>query len=157
MAKLVKPKNKLKEKVGDGGFNPEDLKRAQKQIDENDVDFVPIAERYIIQIKDALNNYDKTQDEQQLHGDLLDVMTQLRAQGSMFHYPTISTITDTVVDLLDSLHSIDETIIEIVQAYDQCARVIVKGKIKNDKDKTFLVLLKELQDACNRYKKKHNK
>lgn len=154
MSRLVQPKNTLKEKVGEGGFKAEDLKKAQTAIEENEVDFVPIASKFLEQIHASLKEHEQNQSDKNLYGKLLDPLTQLRAQGSMFHYPSITRITDIVVDLLDSLHKVDPTIIEIVQAYEKSAKVLLASGIKSDQDKVCIALSQELQNVCQKYKDK---
>lgn len=156
MSKIFVPKNKLKEKVGEGGFKEESIQRAQKSIEENVVDFNPIATEYLKNIRTALADYQNKQNSPRLYSDLLDQLTQLRAQGSMFHYSSITAITDIVVDLLDSLNTVDEKIIEIVNSYEQCATIILKNGIKDDTDKTCQTVASELKAVCNKYKAKHN-
>ncbi len=154
MTRIVKPKNTLKEKVGDGGFDAEDIKKAQTTIEENVVDFKPIATQYLSQIKKALADEQVKNHPEKLYAILLDQLTQLRTQGSMFQYPAITLLTDTVVDLLDSLKKIDPTIIEIVQAYEQSAMVLIAQNIKSDQNKICQMLVKELNLVCKKYKEK---
>lgn len=154
MTRIVKPKNTLKEKVGDGGFDPEDIKKAQATIEENVVDFRPIAKRYLGEIKTALNDEVIKNDSDHLYSILLDQLTQLRAQGAMFQYPAITMLTDTVVDLLDSLKGVDDTILEIINSYEQSAMLLLAKDIKSDKDKICQALVKELAQVCQKYKEK---
>ena len=44
--KLVKPENTLKKKVGHGGFDAKVLEKAQDMIENNTIDFRPIAIEY---------------------------------------------------------------------------------------------------------------
>lgn len=155
MAKIFIPKNQLKEKVGNGGFNAESIKKAQKTIDENVVDFQPIAKNYLSKIKLAISEFDSDQDGEVLYTKLLDELTQLRAQGSMFQYPAITAITDTVVDLLDSLKKVDSKIIEIVNAYEQSANILIVSKIKSENDKVCKALVLELRTVCAKYKEQY--
>lgn len=155
MSKIFIPKNRLKEKVGDGGFNQESIKKAQKTIDENIVDFEPIAKKYLDKIKTAISAYQKNQNESDLYAQILDQLTQLRAQGAMFQYPSITVITDTVVDLLDSLKKVDDKIVEIINAYQQSASVIIASNIKSDQDKVCKALVFELRKVCLKYKEKY--
>lgn len=156
MTKIVKPRNTLKEKVGDGGFSKESLERAQTAIDENDVDFVPIAKKYLALIDKAVKEYKEDQNSRKLYKELLDQLTQLRAQGSMFNYPSITIITDTVVDLLESLNKVDDTIVEIVKAYEKSAMALLLSKVKSANDPICKALLKELRIVCKKYKEKHS-
>lgn len=153
MSKLVMPKNTLKEKVGNGGFKNEDLLRAQTAIDKNEVDFKPIADKYLMLIRGALDDY-KNNNTNDLYSILLDQLMQLRAQGALFRYPSITVISDTVVDLLDSIKKVDGTIIEIIQAYEQSTKILMAHNIKSNEDKACLALVKELGKVCQKYKDK---
>ena len=150
-SKLVMPKNALKEKVGNGGFRNEDLAKAQNAIDNNEVDFKPIAEKYLGQIRDGLREF-KENNNTDLYSILLDQLMQLRAQGSLFNYPSITAISDTVVDLLDSIKKVDGTIIEIVQAYEQSTKILLAHNIKSQQNGTCMALVTELKKVCQKYK-----
>lgn len=153
MSRLVKPKNHLKAKVGTGGFRAEDIEKAQTVIEENDVDFAPIASRYLDLVAKAINDYSAT-DYSSLYSELLGHLSQLRAQGAMFQYASITALTDTVVDLLDTTRFMDDKILEIVIAYEKSARVLLGAKIKEADDKTCQALVAELSSVCKRYKQR---
>ncbi|MAE51754.1 MAG: hypothetical protein CMH27_08075 [Micavibrio sp.] len=155
MSKIFVPKNTLKEKVGNGGFDEKSIEKAQKSIDDNVVDFAPIAKTYLGKIKTAITEFESQEDHHALYTQLQDQLTQLRAQGSMFQYPAITAITDTVVDLLDSLKRVDAKIIEIVNAYEQSANILIASNVKSDKDKVCRALVLELQKVCDKYKVKY--
>lgn len=149
MARIVQPKNKLKQKVGGGGIRKENVERAQKAIEDNVVDFSPIADKYLNGIREAIEN--KPDD---VYDRVLDSLTQLRAQGAFFQYPSITAVTDIVVDMLDTLNKVDTTILQIIDSYEQATRVIIKMNIKFVEDQTCQMLVAELSSVCNRYKTK---
>lgn len=152
MAKLVKPENALKKKVGDGGFKKEDLEKAQKAIDENDVDFVPIANQYLVVVREILASEKTGSDLSDLYSAFLDPLMQLRSQGSLFHYSSITCLTDIVVDCLDSLKMVDKTIIEIIVAYDKSAKALMAAGIRDQNHPICQALAKELGLVCQKYK-----
>ena len=156
MSKIVIPKNKLKEKVGDGGFKQESIQKAQSTIENNEVDFNPIAFEYLNRIRTDITAYITHKDSNRLHSALLDHLTQLRAQGSMFHYSSITAITDIVVDLLESLKNVDDKILEIVNAYEKCASILLKQSVKNESNPVCQSIITELKTVCTKYKTKHN-
>lgn len=158
MGKLVKPKNKLKTKVGDGGFNDQDLKKAQIVIEKNKIDFEPIARDLFTEIEAILTSI-KTKEKKanDCLGILLDALMKLRAQGSLFHYPSITHISDVIVDFLDTEKTINEDVIDILAVYRKTGDAIISLKIKDVKNKTCLTLINELRQACTRYQKKHRK
>lgn len=152
MGKIVQPKNRLKEKAGSGGFREEDLQKAQEALNNNEVDFKPIAQKYLSLIKENIQEHEKDQDSDRLYAKLMDSLMQLRAQGSMFNFPSLSILSDVVVDLMDSLHRVDETIIEIVQAFEKSCTAILHGNIRLAEDRICVALVNELKTVCDRYK-----
>ncbi|MDX1922462.1 MAG: hypothetical protein SFW65_04975 [Alphaproteobacteria bacterium] len=153
MAQLIITKNRLKEKVGSGGFKPEALAKAQKSLDENTVDFIPIATPYIEEIKRIIDEY-KIHPNPSAFARFLDPLMQLRAQGTFFKYPSISKLSDVVVDFLDSVEGLDSTIMEIIIAYHASANAVLKARLMDEKAPPCAALITELSAACNRYKAK---
>ncbi len=156
MAQLIITKNRLKEKVGSGGFKPEALAKAQKSLDENTIDFIPIAIPYMEEIKNVIAEYKKSPSPSAF-GKLLDPLMQLRAQGTFFKYPSISKLSDVVVDFMDSVEGIDDTIMEIVVAFEASANALLKAKLMDENAPPCAALITELSAACNRYKAKQNR
>lgn len=152
--KLVKPENKLKKKVGHGGFKESDLIKAQSMIENNTIDFKPIAIGLLAELKEALSEVeeDKTNSKEGL-GKILYPLMQLRAQGSLFHYPVITSISDIIVDFLDGVGVLDDDVIEIVQGYQKSLQAILTLGIKDDVNPVGKDLRKALAEACQRYKK----
>lgn len=152
MGQLVTPKNTIKEKVGNGGFDEQKLKKAQTVIEENDVDFRPIALNLIGNLEQIMR-FDKNEDVEatKFYGAVLDPLMQLRAQGSMFHYSSITLITDIVVDFLDGIKKTDGVIVDILKAYIQTSKVLLKMEVKEDNDPSCKALANELSSVCNRY------
>lgn len=153
-SKLVKPENTLKKKVGHGGFDEATLNKAQHMIENNDVDFRPIATEFLellgqvltdiksgaIKPEDAVNN-------------IMYPSMQLKAQGTLFHYPLISKISHVLVDFLETIPLADPDIIEIVEAYKKSITAVVALQLKADNSKAGNDLTNALADACDRYNK----
>jgi len=155
MGKLVKPRNKLKNKVGHGGFKDEDLKKAQKAIDENDIDFEPIARDLFAEIEELVNSEALKDDDSTVYlGKILDPLMKLRAQGALFHYPSLTQISDVMVDFLDTEKAIDDDVIDIIAVYRKAGDAILSRQIKDAKNKICLVFITELRKACQRYQQK---
>ncbi|MDG1286185.1 MAG: hypothetical protein P8P30_01320 [Rickettsiales bacterium] len=151
MARFIQPKNKLKEKLGDGGIRKVNIARAEKGIEEFEVDFTPIAAKYLVEIRGSLSKKDQID-----RSKMLDCLVQLRAQGAFFQFKSITAITDILVDLLDSLNDIDDTILQIVNSYEQATQVLIKMNIKDDQNETCNALVVELNTVCQKYKSQHN-
>lgn len=155
-SRLIQPENTLKKKVGNGGFNESDLAKAQSAIENNTVDFKPIAIDLLKDLDKALAavNENGTETEEAL-GPILDPLMKLRAQGSLFHYPTITHVSDIVVDFLDTVKAVDSDIIEILTAYKQSAKAILAHEIQDEANGISVRLVDELKGACQRYREKY--
>lgn len=157
MGKLVKPENTLKKKVGHGGFKDTDLVKAQSMIEDNKIDFKPIAQDLLKELEQVLANVESGEVSLgEALGGVMYPLMQLRAQGSLFHYPTITTISDIVVDFLDSVGALDKDALEIVAAYRQAAQAMLKLGIKDTSNKVGQQLCAEIKAACARYRKAKN-
>tara|TARA_B100001146_G_scaffold203243_1_gene195661 strand:- start:164 stop:631 length:468 start_codon:yes stop_codon:yes gene_type:complete len=153
MAKLVVPKNALKAKVGNGGFSKENIAKAQSALEQNDIDFRPIANDYLKEMSAIAGQYEPDKPKETLLG-VLDPLMQLRAQGTLFHYPSLTMVSDIVVDFLDFHEKMDGQIIEIIRAYIQAARLILDREIKNAEDPICKAFTNELRAVCDRYNNK---
>ena len=153
MAKLVVPKNALKAKVGNGGFSKENINKAQSALEQNDIDFRPIAAQYLKEITSIVAVYDPEKPKETLLG-VLDPLMQLRAQGTLFHYPSLTMVSDVVVDFLDFHEKIDGQIVEIIRAYTKTAGLILDREIKKAEDPICKAFATELRAVCERYNNK---
>src|SRR6185436_4324826 len=88
-AEFIKPLNILKSKVGYGGLGDDILSKAQVLLENNTVDFQPLAEMYLANmmrgIEHAKNPPKETDGEALIAGMLYPAM-QLKANGGMFRY-----------------------------------------------------------------------
>ena len=151
--KLIKPQNTLKKKVGHGGFRSSDLIKAQAAIENNKIDFKPIARDLLKELSEILSSIDSGQVKpSDSLGVIMYPLMQLRAQGSLFHYPSITHISDIVVDFLDSVAVIDSDILEILTAYQKAANAVLSFEIKDASSKVGQDLCDELKAVCQRYK-----
>lgn len=153
-AEFIKPVNTLKAKTGSGGLSEEILNRAQLLLENNTVDFLPLAEMYLDSLMkgiDAAKNSTREDDKEYLISSMLYPGMQLKANGGMFHYPLVTRISDHLIQFLEVIEEADIEAIEIVLAFHTTIRAVVLGKIKGDGGKHGDDLVTALSDACMRY------
>jgi len=154
-AEYIKPPNTLKAKVGSGGLSDSILEKAQLLLENNSVDFQPLAEMYLGSlmrgIDEANANCDKDIDPEITIATMLYPAMQLKANGGMFHYPLITVISDKLVQFLEVLEDADIDAIEIVLAFHTTIRAVVLGKITGDGGRHGQELIDALDQACMRY------
>lgn len=150
------PPNVLREKCGKGGINPDLIAVAQKMIDENGLDFVPFAERFLERIDKGIASARKSD----IRGrDVINAIAgpvmELKANGAMFEYPLVSEVAGILLNFLEENADMNDDAIDIVVVHRRTLQAIVTGRLRGMGGKDGLALLQELADACDRYYKRH--
>lgn len=152
-AEFIRPPNMLKAKVGSGGISDEILLKAQKLLENNAVDFLPLAELYLVSlmkgVEQAKNSPD--QDREAVINDILYPAMQLKANGGMFHYPLVTRIADKLIQFLEVIEEADPDALEIVAAFHTTIRAIVIGRVTGTGGEHGDELTEALNEACERY------
>ncbi len=157
-AEFIKPPNMLKTKVGTGGLSEEILSRAQDLLENNTVDFQPLAEIYLSALQKGIDfaaSSSPYEDQEYIISRMLYPAMQLKANGGMFHYPLITRISDKLIQFLEVIEAADVEAIEIVMAFHTTIRAVVMGRVSGDGGRHGTDLLRALNEACLRYFEKH--
>lgn len=154
-AELITPPNRLKEKVGSGGLDEMVLIKAQELLENNSVDFKPLAHMLVDVLNEAIANAKSGADigEDAINSMLYPAM-QLKAQGAMFHYPLISEISNILVNFLETVPAVDKDVLDIVVHHKFAINAVLSSQIKGDGGKLGRELRDALLDACARYYKR---
>ncbi|NCT40044.1 MAG: hypothetical protein GW778_00060 [Alphaproteobacteria bacterium] len=153
-AEFINPPNRIKEKVGSGGISDDILEKAQALLENNTVDFEPLAVMYLNALMAGIEkskDSDPADDKEYLISTMLYPAMQLKANGGMFHFPLISEIADRLIQFLEVINEPDLESIEIVLAFHTTMRAIIHGKIMGNGGDHGRDLLKALNKACVRY------
>jgi len=152
--KFITPPNKLKAKVGGGGIAPERIKRAQKFISTNSVDFIPHATTFLnlvtefaVEAKNSRENFDRNK--------LANPIMQLKANGGMFQYTLISHVADTCLRFVEAIEDMNNDAYEVIQAHVNTISIIINNKMTGNGGAKGSALIKELEKSCYRYLEKH--
>lgn len=153
-AEFIMPPNKLKQKAGSGGLDESILQKAEESLQKNDVDFQPIAEEFLQQI-DA---YLKEISEGTLTGEpaieaIIYPAMQLKAQGTMFHFPIATDIANILVNFLETVITMDEKVAEIILAHRRSLTAVLQGKMRDPADPKGAALKTALLETCTKYYK----
>lgn len=155
---FTNPSNTLKQKVGDGGIPAYILKQCQDFLESNPVDFAPYARRFLedlVQIKKDIEESRMT-DPAATMTTITNIIMQLKANGSMFHYQLISMISDVMLRFLEKAQKLDGDFLEIFAVYIRVLTAIVNVQLRGNGGKEGYILTQELHNACIRYYSKHN-
>lgn len=155
-AELLNPPNKIKEKVGSGGIDESVLMKAQALLESNTVDFKPIADMLMDVLNEAITDAKagNTKGMKAIETMIYPAM-QLKAQGSMFHYPLVTEISNILVNFLETVSVADKDVLDIVVAHKMAINAVLASKIKGAGGKVGKELHDALLDACSRYYKTH--
>jgi hypothetical protein len=154
-AELLTPPNRLKEKVGNGGLDEAVLVKAQELLENNTVDFRPIALMLVDVLHEAIADAKSgaLKGEEAINAMLYPAM-QMKAQGAMFHYPLVSEISNTLVNFLETVPDVDKDVVDIVVHHKFAINAVLGSQIKGDGGKLGRELREALLDACTRYYKR---
>lgn len=153
-AEFIKPPNKLKLKVGEGGLSDEIIAKAQAVIEENSVDFIPIGQKHLSALHEGIKTADSQMavlDHETLISAILYPAMQLKANGGMFHYPLVSLVAGRMVQYLEVIRDLDDESMEVIDAFYTALRALVYGQVKGDGGKSGAELYSALNEACYRY------
>ena len=153
-AEFIMPPNTLKAKVGGGGIGEEILSKAQELLENNAVDFQPLAEMYLGTLMNGINSARSAKadaDPEPLIAAMLYPSMQLKANGGMFHYALVTTVADRLVQFLEVIIKPDADALEIVLAFQTTIRAIILSRIQGTGGRYGSELIDALDSACLRY------
>ncbi|PJB70423.1 MAG: hypothetical protein CO093_08090 [Alphaproteobacteria bacterium CG_4_9_14_3_um_filter_47_13] len=157
-AEFIKPPNMLKAKVGSGGLSDEIIEKAQSLLQNNAIDFQPLADMYLGLMMEGINSAnseDHNHDGEVIIADMLYPAMQLKANGGMFNFPLVTSISDRLVQFLEVIEEADANAVEIVLAFHTTIRAVINGKITGNGGSHGTEILSALNKACVRYFEKH--
>lgn len=153
-AEFIKPPNVIKAKVGTGGLADEILDRAQRLLENNTVDFLPLAEIYLKSLQEGIEtakHAEANADQEYVISTMIYPAMQLKANGGMFHYPLVTALADKLIQFLEVIEEADLGAIEIVLAFQTAIRAVVLGRITGTGGLQGVELQTALEHACTRY------
>jgi hypothetical protein len=150
------PRNKLKEKLGEGGLPPETIKQGQAYLESNPVDFTPYAADLLHSLKNFMGGvYTNNHSSDEILLYITKIIMQLKANGSMFHYQLLSMTSDVLLRFMEKAKTVDQDFIDIITVYTNILSVIVSKRLTGNGGHEGYTLTSELSNACERYNKKH--
>lgn len=150
------PKNRLKEKVGEGGIPAYLIKQCQDFLESNPVDFAPYARRFLERLELIRKDIEKGNvHEEKALADIVNIIMQLKSNGSMFHYQLISMVSDVMLHFLENVKKLDADFVDILTVYNKVLDIILNKKLTGNGGREGYVLTQELHSACLRYYTKY--
>ncbi len=153
-ARVIKASRILQSKVGMGQVDEQIINKCQTLIDSTDIDFGPMAQELIKDIRlatEKAKNHRTEGNDQKLINNIAAVVMQIKGQAGMFGYSLAGDLSDIMLTFLESLPSLDDHVIEIAEAHTQTLEIIFKNNLVGDGGEHGKQLREELKEACNRY------
>lgn len=148
---IIKADRVLQAKVGTGSINSDVIRRAQQVMDNNEVDFAPMAKEYLEKLANAIQEARDGQNMEYCIKAMRDSVMQLKANASVFHYGLIGNLANIMLSFLESIKELDNDAIDIVSAHHRTLSAIVIKKMAGNGGSYGLQMEEELKSACNRY------
>ena len=155
--KIYKANLLLQQKIGTGLLDKKTIAQAQKIIEENDVDFVPLGLQFLKELEEALDHAEGNLNPRKNHQKkefLTDPVMELKANAAIFHYPLVGNLANIMLSFLESIDNLDKDALEIVRTHHDTLKTIISKKMTGDGGADGQVFILELKDACARYYKK---
>ncbi len=159
-AHIYKASTILRQKVGSGTIDPELVQKAQKAIEENEVDFAPLGLQFLNELDEALNdvqknfNADRFETQKQ---NLTQPVMELKANAGMFHFNLVGNLAGIMLNFLEAIDSLDTDALSIVRAHHDTLRGIISNNMRGNGGEKGKIFIQELEGACARYHKKKRK
>ena len=153
-AEFIKPLDILKTKVGSGGLTEEILNKAQTLLENNTVDFLPMAEVHLATMMRYIDKAKTTaagEEGEILIALIINPAMQLKANGGMFHYQLVTRISDKLIQLLEVVAVLEDDAVEMLLAFHTSLQSVLQGRITGSGGKPGDELMQALEDTCLRY------
>jgi hypothetical protein len=150
--RVMKASTQLKAKVGFISVQESSVEKAQSVIENNTVDFIPMAGLYLAALDAAIERAstgDPANPDLKL-GMVVPVM-ELKANATVFGYALIGRLATVMLDFLETIPTLDSTVIAIVDAHRKTLSAIISNRLSGDGGPYGQALLSELLQACDRY------
>lgn len=150
--KIIKADLTLQARIGNGPLDERVVERCQKIIDNNNVDFEPLATEYLEKLRVAITAAKKgSAPTKALIQKMTEPVMQLKANAATFRYTLVGNLANVMLGFLEAVEKIDDNVLEIVSAHEKTLTIIVTKKMKGDGGEHGKMFEQELQSACNRY------
>ncbi len=153
--KRIKASKELQRKVGTGTIDTRIVEKAQDVMDDNTVDFGPLARPDLDLLQKAIDNAAKDMsDGDAVLASFKEPIMNLKSNAGTFKYQFVSQLTGTVLMFLENVDKPDKKIVQIVDVLHKTILLSLAYQMKGDGGANGKELLKSFEEICTRYKPK---
>lgn len=150
----------LKKRIGSGPLDTKAIERAQKEIQENKIDFSPMGLEFLKTLENALQDIKKnpkgSPSDEKIKQLTAPVM-ELKANAAIFHYELVGNLASIMLSFLENITELDNDALSIVSGHHDSLKLILTSKMTGNGGENGKIMQTELKDACARYYKKKKK
>lgn len=156
--KVIKASLELQQKVGTGTIAEEKVREAQEVINENKIEFAPIAKPQLDILLSAIRAAQGYQsgsgnDKAVLQSFATPIMN-IKANAATFNYPVISGLSGIVLTFLEDAKRFDKKAVQIVDLLHKTILLVLARKISGDGGRDGKALQLAFQELCQKFSKK---
>lgn len=158
-ANVIKADSSLQQKAGVGKIETGKVEKSEEYLDNNEVDFSPIANKSLDRLGEAVADAAQNPDsdmKRRIEAMNAPVM-ELKANAKTFKYTLVGNLANVMMSFLESIEHLDKDAIQIVEAHHKTLKAIVANKMVGDGGQHGEAMLTELKEACRRYFSKRQK
>ena len=150
--KVIKADKSLQAKIGSGPLDTKTVEKCQAVMDNNNVDFTPMAMEYLGKLAEAIQTAkDPNVNMKEAVGNMTAPVMQLKANAAIFKYNLVGNLANVMLSFLEGIKELDKDAIAIVEAHHKTLTAIITKKMRGDGGAFGQQMLEELKSACKRY------
>lgn len=150
-AKVIAASKDLQRRIGTGDIDEKTVKKAQNVMDNNKVDFGPLAKPYMTALVGAVAEAKKAKqprlDKATMESFSVPIMN-LKANAATFNYSLISGLTGVVLTFLESHEKPGKKTVQIVDLLNKTLMLIIAKKMTGDGGEVGRALQGAFKDVC---------
>jgi hypothetical protein len=149
-AKTIAASRELQKRVGTGEIDEKVVKKAQTVMDNNTVDFGPLARPYLTALTTAVADARKVpgvMDKKTVETLSVPIMN-LKANAATFNYSLISGLTGVVLTFIESHEKPGRKTLQVVELLNKTIMLLVARKMTGDGGEIGMALQKAFKDVC---------
>lgn len=127
---ILTANNSLQNKAGSGGIPSITIKKCQTFLDNNGIDFIPVAESILDRLYTLIEKAQQKEQQQSTYYEkILECVMQLKANGKMFQYPLITTLGELVMEHLEQNPTLPERTLIVLGKFCEILTTILQNKL----------------------------
>lgn len=146
--RIVKASYSLKQKAGDGGFSAAAVKAATQRLESAVELFPSVAAADLAAIEQALAMIQSGDLSKAVLTKVYAACIELKSHSSMFNFPLVTSVADSLCVFLDSIENVSMTIREIIALHLQTLKIAIAQGPRAITEKDKAELLAGLEKAC---------